>query len=118
MFARILVLGIPAFFLVAGASLLSQGKWDTSWTWLVLIGDASYILYLIHPYCEYSIDRILGARHHWLKGNTASGAIIAVSLSVALAILIHMFAERPTVRFLNRNFGGRRKSVEFSTPAS
>jgi peptidoglycan/LPS O-acetylase OafA/YrhL len=116
--SRVLVLGTLAFLLVTTASLLSQAGWDTNLTSLVLIGDASYILYLIHPYCEYSIDRFFGARYHWLRGVTASGAFISVSLSILLAVLLHLYAERPTVRFLNRNFGGKRKSTEFATPVA
>ena len=112
---RFLILGLPAFVLITSASLLSQGGWDSNLTWLVLVGDASYILYLIHPYCEYSIDRILGTRanFHWLRSATAPGAFIGVSLSIVIAILLHIYAERPTVRYLNRHFGGKRKSTEF-----
>jgi peptidoglycan/LPS O-acetylase OafA/YrhL len=116
--SRIFTLGILSFLLVASASLLSQGNWDTKWRWLVLIGDASYVLYLTHPYCEYSIDRLLARRIHWLANDTATGAPVAVGLSVLLAVLIHVYAERPAVRFLNRRFGGKRKSVEFSDPTS
>jgi len=112
--SRVLVLGTLSFLLVTTASLLSQAGWDTKLTSLILIGDASYILYLIHPYCEYSIDRIFGTRHPWLNRFTASGAFIGVSISILVAILIHLYAERPTVRFLNRNFGGKRKSTEFA----
>ena len=112
--SRVLVFGALAFLLVTAASLLSQADWDTKLTSLVLIGDASYILYLIHPYCEYSIDRFFGARFHWLRGVTAPGACIGVSVSILVAVLLHLYAERPTVRFLNRNFGGKRKSTEFA----
>lgn len=114
--SRIFTLAIPSFLLVTSASLLSQGNWDTKLRWLVVIGDASYILYLTHPYCEYSIDRLIARRIHWLAINTATGALVAVVLSILLAVLIHIYAERPTVRFLNRRFGGKRKSVEFSAP--
>jgi len=113
-FSRIPTLGLLAFLLITSASLLSQAGWDTKIASLVLIGDASYILYLIHPYCEYSLDRLLGSRLHWLKRESPTGALIGVSLSILLAILLHLYAERPTVRFLNRNFGGKRKSVEFA----
>lgn len=116
--SRVLELGIPSFFLVTSASLLSQAGWDTNLKWLVLIGDASYILYLVHPYCEYSIDRLFSAKVHWLKRDTATGALLGVSVSIAAAILIHLYGELPTVRFLNRNFGGKRKSAEFSTPVA
>jgi exopolysaccharide production protein ExoZ len=115
--SRVLTLGVLSFLLVTSASLLSQANWDTRLTSLVLIGDASYILYLIHPYCEYSLDRFFGAHHHWLRSVTASGAFIGVSISILLAVVIHLYGERPTVRFLNRNFGGKRKSTEFANPA-
>ena len=113
--SRVLALGVPAFLLVTTASLLSQAGWDTKLKSLVLIGDASYILYLIHPYCEYSIDRFFGAHHPWLNRASAPGAFIGVSISILMAVLLHLYAERPTVRFLNRNFGGKRKSTEFAT---
>jgi len=115
--ARFLTLGALSFLLVTSASLLSQAHWDTRLASLVLLGDASYMLYLIHPYCEYSLDRLFGAHYHWLKVGTASGTLIGVSFSILGAILLHLYAERPTVRFLNRNFGGKRKSIEFAAAA-
>lgn len=116
--SRVISLGVPSFFLITSVSLLSQAGWDTRRPSLVLIGDASYILYLIHPYCELSIDRILGPHHHWLRSETASGAFIGVSLSVIVALLLHLYCERPSVKFLNRKLGGKRKSVEFETPTA
>jgi len=115
---RVLELGVPSFLLVTSGSILSQGGWDTNLLWLVLIGDASYILYLVHPYCEYSLDRLFASHVHWLKRETATGALIGVTVSIAAAVLIHIYAERPLVRVLNRHFGGKRKSAEFSTPAT
>jgi exopolysaccharide production protein ExoZ len=112
--SRLLTLGTLSFILVTSASILSQAGWDTTLASLVLVGDASYILYLIHPYCEYSLDRLFAAHHHWLKRDTASGALIGVAASVISAVLIHLYCERPTVRFLNRHFGGKRKSTEFA----
>jgi exopolysaccharide production protein ExoZ len=116
--SRVLTLGVLSFLLITTASLLSQARWDTNIASLVLIGDASYILYLIHPYCEYSLDRLFASHLHWLKRDTAPGAFIGVSVSILLAVLVHLYCERPTVRFLNRNFGGKRKSTEFATSAA
>jgi peptidoglycan/LPS O-acetylase OafA/YrhL len=112
--SRVLTLGTLSFLLITTASLLSQAGWDTSISWLVLIGDASYILYLIHPYCEYTLDRVLAPHLHWLKRETASGALAGVSLSILLAVVLHLYCERPTVRVLMRRFGGKRKSTEFA----
>jgi len=113
--SRTLTLGVAAFFLVTSASLLSQANWDTKIAWLVLIGDASYILYLIHPYCEYSLDRVFGTRFHWIRRVTPTGALIGVTVSILLAIVLHLYCERPTVRFLNRTLGGKRRSTEFAS---
>ena len=113
--SRVLTLGTLSFLLVTAASLLSQADWDTRIPVLTLIGDASYILYLIHPYCEYALNRVFARRLHWLKLDTASGALAGVALSILLAVLLHLYCERPTVRFLNRRFGGKRKSTEFAT---
>ena len=112
--SRVLTLGLFSFLLVTTASLLSKGDWDALIAPLVLIGDASYILYLIHPYCEYALDRIFAPHMHWLKRDTATGALAGVTLSIVLAIVLHLYCERPTMRFLNRNFGGKRKSTEFT----
>ena len=113
--SRVLTLGTLSFLLVTSASLLSQADWDTQFAPLVLIGDASFILYLIHPYCEYSLDRFLSSRLHWLKRDTASGAFVGVTLSILVAVVLHLFCELPSVRLLNRNFGGKRKTTEFAT---
>jgi exopolysaccharide production protein ExoZ len=115
--SRVPTLGLLSFLLITSASLLSQARWDTKLASLVLIGDASYILYLVHPYCEYPLDRFFGSRFHWLKSTTPTGALIGVTLSIGLSILLHLYAERPTVRFLNRKVGGRRKSIEFAPTA-
>jgi len=114
---RVLTLGIAALLLVTSASLLSQSGWDTRLGWLVLIGDASYVLYLIHPYCEYSLDRFFGARLHWLKSQTVTGMLIGVGSSLLLAIVVHLYGERPVVKILNRRFGGKRRSTEFAGAA-
>ncbi len=111
---RSLVQGGPSFLLVGSASLLSQAGWDTKVRWLVLIGDASYILYLIHTYCEYLIDRVFARHILWLNSDRAPGYVLSLTLVVLVAVLLHVWLERPAVAFLNRTLGGRRKSVEFA----
>ncbi len=111
---RVLSLGLLSLLLVTSASMLSQAGWDTKFAPAVLVGDASYILYLLHPYCEYGQDRILAKHLPWLHINTAVGALIAVSLSIAIACLVHLYGERPLVKVLNNRFGGHRRSTEFA----
>jgi peptidoglycan/LPS O-acetylase OafA/YrhL len=111
---RVVSFGGLAFLLITSASLLSQGGWDTNAAWLVLIGDASYVLYLIHPYCEFFLSRIAAQKIPWLVISSGPGMLVAVSLVVLVAVLLHLKLERPAIAFLNRNFGGKRKSAEFS----
>jgi exopolysaccharide production protein ExoZ len=112
---RSITLGGMSFLLVTSASLLSQGGWDTNAAWVVVIGDASYILYLIHPYCEYFISRVIAKRVPWLDIASGPGMLFTVSLVVITAVALHLMFERPMIAFLNRKFGGRRKSAEFAT---
>ncbi len=98
---------------VLATSLLSQGGWDTRWTPIILLGDASYVLYLVHPYCEYALQRILVPHLPRLTINEPPGCLLAVGASVAAAMLLHRYAELPVLRILNERFGGHRKSAEF-----
>jgi exopolysaccharide production protein ExoZ len=107
------IFSLFCFFIVLSTSLLSQGGWDTRIRWIVLLGDASYILYLIHPYIEYSIQRILVPRAHFLAIASPLGCFIAVSIACVFGILLHLYGENPLLNYLNKRFGGRRKSAEF-----
>jgi peptidoglycan/LPS O-acetylase OafA/YrhL len=99
---------------ITSAALLSRGGWDTNAAAAVLVGDASYILYLIHPYCEFFLSRIIAKHAPWLNIASGPGMLVAVALVVLVAIAVHVKLERPTIAFLNRNFGGKRKSAEFA----
>jgi peptidoglycan/LPS O-acetylase OafA/YrhL len=98
---------------VLSASLLSQAGWDTRLGWLILTGDASYMLYLVHPYCENLISRVVAPYLPMLNIAGAFGASVAVLTSVLVAILLHLKVEKPAVAWLNRRFGGKRRSTEF-----
>ena len=101
-------------FVVLSASLLSQGGWDLRIAWIVLIGDASYILYLVHVYILNLADRVLRQRFHWLHIDEFAGCIAVTALCVVTAVLMHLKLEKPTVAYLNRHFGGHRRTREFS----
>jgi exopolysaccharide production protein ExoZ len=107
--------GFIGFVMITSASLLSQGGWDIKITSVVLIGDASYVLYLLHPYCELLIGRVVARRVPLLAINHLFGCMFAVAISIALAVLLHLKLEMPVVNYLNSSFGGKRRSTEFRT---
>jgi exopolysaccharide production protein ExoZ len=98
----VIAAGLPSVLLIATASLLAQGGWDLKLKSLILIGDASYILYLIHPYVEYFCDRVLAHRLSWLNVQHAPGAAITTLASILAAVIIHVTLERPVSQFLHR----------------
>jgi peptidoglycan/LPS O-acetylase OafA/YrhL len=111
---RAISLGIAAWIAVCAAVLLASNGWDTRNKLLILIGDASYILYLVHTFVIYFLDRALAHRlGHWLSDSTVSGMAIGVTASVVLSILLHLYAERPVLRILTSRYGGHRPPSEF-----
>lgn len=89
--------GLPMALLLAAAVLGT----DVSWTPLLLLGDASYALYLAHPFPMRGLGLIW--RHWHLSGLLPAIAYCAVSLaaSVLAALAIHHWGER-RLRFPTR----------------
>ncbi len=93
--------GIPGFMIVLTALLLERiyGVTTKNRT-IYLLGESSYILYLIHPYIIYTVLRtVIGHRE------LATPVLIAVivgllALSAALSIAIHLWFEKPVMKYL------------------
>ncbi|HET7501665.1 MAG TPA: acyltransferase [Kofleriaceae bacterium] len=97
--------GIPAFVVVVCAVLLERVH-DIKITnrWVILAGDASYVLYLIHAYVVYGILRIVlgNPRTSELAGQL--GAIGLMVVSTLAAMIIYRYYEQPILRLLKRRF--------------
>jgi exopolysaccharide production protein ExoZ len=105
---------VLAMLVVLSASLLSQGGWDIRTRWIVIVGDASYVLYLVHAYILSLSDRVLSRHLPWIQMSHASGCFILAAVCAAVAVLLHLKLEKPFVNYLNARFGGHRRSTEFS----
>lgn len=105
---RLITGGIPAALLVAAVVLGVQGTGrSVAVRALILGGDASYALYLTHPFAikgAGAIARKLGimSTAPWLFiALVAGGAIV-------IAVLVHLYCELPMLRWLNRATAPRR----------
>jgi len=98
---RWFVSGIPAFFVVTGAVLLEKLH-DLKITnrYAVMIGDASYVLYLLHAYIIYGVTRlVIGKVEIW----EPLGQVIVLGMMAVCcvaAILVYRYIEQPMLRVL------------------
>jgi exopolysaccharide production protein ExoZ len=97
---------MPASFaLVFAVVMLSRSGADTRSRLAVLCGDASYVLYLLHPYAVRPATRLL-ARY---GAYNLATVMVVVAATVAIAVVVHVYCERPVTAWLARlcfNGGG------------
>jgi len=101
-FNRVLILGIPACLIVAGALVLEPILDRKPNSILLLFGDASYSLYLTHP-IAISIAAVIWEKLHLPVGaGVATIAFIPFALAAALifAVLVYHHVEQPLLRKL------------------
>jgi peptidoglycan/LPS O-acetylase OafA/YrhL len=96
---RALAWGIPAAALVASTALAasSLSQKSPSVRLAVLLGDASYALYLVHPIALGAVRRILPAV---VEASVLAYSMAAIACCIAAALLIHRIAEKPVTRAL------------------
>lgn len=98
---RFLWMGIPALAICAGAVLMKDRGLPVGWgrRQLVLLGDASYAIYLSHPFTLNAVALV------WARGGFRSPwtyVCIASIISLIVGVLIHLLIEKPMTAYLNR----------------
>lgn len=95
-FARPLLYGIPAALIVCGTAASGYIARNTAGRGAVLMGDASYALYLSHPFSVNLMALVFGKiALGWL--------FVPVTLAFAIlaSVVVHLVLERPLTRWLN-----------------
>ncbi|KRE07499.1 hypothetical protein ASE63_22640 [Bosea sp. Root381] len=90
--------GIPALMIVAAAALAPSST-SRMTAWLAMVGDASYSLYLAHPFILRPLRNIWTA----LVGGELPLAAYVVTASLAAtfaSILVYLWVERPLLRWV------------------
>lgn len=100
-YPRYLVAGVPAFFAVLCAVLLERifGVFTTNRT-IHLLGESSYIIYLIHPYIIYSVLRVFVKNHDLTPSAILALILGLLALASAFSVAMHVWFERPLMRAL------------------
>lgn len=107
---RGIYLGIPAACLVASIVGLSRGGFDAPWRWIVLLGDASYVMYLSHPFVEIGLEKMFlflipALNHHVV----IMSSLILIGVALA-SIVIYRTVDQPVQRLLR--FGGSKPASQ------
>jgi exopolysaccharide production protein ExoZ len=99
---RYLVAGIPAIAIVASALLLERIFGLTTKNRLIhLLGESSYIIYLVHPYIVFSVLRVVVKDAHALRAPLIVGLIVGLlALVSGISVAIHVLFEKPVMAFL------------------
>ncbi|HEX8110752.1 MAG TPA: acyltransferase [Kofleriaceae bacterium] len=118
--ARWTTSGLPAFVVVVCAVLLERvHQIRITNRWVILTGDASYVMYLIHAYVVFGVLRlVLGDRQlAELPGQLVVLGLMAVSTGAAIAI--YRWYEQPILRALKRRFiAPRRAAIRAAAPGA
>ena len=100
---RYLVAGIPSFFAVLSALLLERIYAIRSTNKLVyLLGEASYIIYLVHPYIIFAVLRLFVKNTHLSAPIQAALIAALLALTSAISIAIHLWFEKPVMAVLRK----------------
>lgn len=95
--------GVPATMLVAAACLGAPGIGRSAVARVgLLLGDASYALYLVHPFAMRSV-RLAWARLHF--GAPALYVVCSLVVACLAAVVLHLWIERPATRIARRLLG-------------
>jgi peptidoglycan/LPS O-acetylase OafA/YrhL len=104
---RVVFWGIPAALAVWAMVMLEAQGWRYSGKSLLLVGAASYSLYLAHPFAYIPIEKLAH------RGHLAHGPMVAllfagaVAAMLAVGIAVHLLLERPLTEVIRGMTRGR-----------
>jgi len=103
----VLRFGPLSFILICSACLLAFSGFDIQVKVIVLLGDASYVMYLVHPYIEEFLDRVVGRFSPTFHLQNLVGCLIAIACVLPISAFLYLKVDKPSLRYLNRVLCGR-----------
>lgn len=105
---RFITGGIPAILIASGVVLGPHAPLKRPFTWLALGGDASYALYLTHPFTIKALA-VVGAK---LALPPVAVFALGVIACIAVSIVVHLVFEKPVGNFLQRRLDRRPVGIQ------
>ena len=99
--SRALIAGIPAFFIVLSALLLERVYGVTTKSKLLyLLGESSYIIYLVHPYIIFAALRLLKLDASLPAPVLAVLILGLLAVTCVISAAVHVWFEKPLMAAL------------------
>jgi exopolysaccharide production protein ExoZ len=96
------IAALPASLIVGAALVLDRAGIVPEWRTGLLIGNASYSLYLTHPFVAQTLTK-MAQRHQMLTPRTAPFIVLAILIASCItAMVIWRFVEVPLGRYAKR----------------
>ena len=117
--SRVFWVGIPALLLV-GSIALSDRPLIPESRWVILLGAASYAMYLLHSFP----NRIVVSMIRWLGLDASaptvflSGLAVALAGTIVLSVFVYTAFERPVMRRLQERLAKRYRNGKQMTAAT
>jgi exopolysaccharide production protein ExoZ len=99
--SRVFTQGLPALVVTAAAIILHQSGVSRSGRWLLVLGDASYSIYLTHPFVTQATQKA----GKWLGLNEPLACaliLLTLVLVCVVGVLTHYLVERPLTKLSKR----------------
>jgi exopolysaccharide production protein ExoZ len=110
---RLLAQGVPAIVLLTAAVQLNRSGSVVRPPWILLLGDASYSIYLTQPFVAQAVQKVAQ-----LIGLTPALAILWTVLTLSLicvtGVFVHRAVEKPLIRMTKRLI----ESLRYPTPSA
>lgn len=99
---RVLSYGIASFLLILSLVLLEKFNVIKSIKTLIIIGDSSYVVYLIHSIILSFFDTKLILSGKLIIVNNQTTTVLVCGFILILSVFLHKKIEKPMLRFLNK----------------
>jgi exopolysaccharide production protein ExoZ len=99
--SRVITQGLPAVAVTAAAVVLHQSGVSGSRRWLLVLGEASYSIYLTHPFVTQAAQKA----GKWLGLNKPLAValiLLTLALVCVVGVITHYLVERPLTKLSKR----------------
>ncbi|MDE1901936.1 MAG: acyltransferase [Alphaproteobacteria bacterium] len=99
--------GLPSVLLLVPALLWNPARYTGTMKLMLLLGDASYAIYLTHPFVMVSYAKLI--KTHAPHGAMAWACVpLPILVSLIIGIAVHLRVEKPMTAFLNQWWAAKR----------